>query len=102
MSSTVTSRPAGRPSTMTTRARPWDSPAVRYRSTPRRYLPPPPRLDSDHGERHERAGDGDRGPEGERPVAAPLHQQDDAGHRADQPGQEPGVEHGLDRAQARM
>src|SRR5664280_1734475 len=29
MSPAVTSRPAGRPSTITTRARPWDSPAVR-------------------------------------------------------------------------
>ena len=29
--------PAGRPSTMTTRARPWDSPAVRKRSTQQRY-----------------------------------------------------------------
>ena len=32
MSSAVTRSPAGTPSTMTTRARPWDSPAVRKRS----------------------------------------------------------------------
>ena len=32
MSSAVTGRPAGSPSTITTRARPWDSPAVRKRS----------------------------------------------------------------------
>src|SRR5690606_9123364 len=32
MSSTVTGRPAGSPSTMTPSARPWDSPAVRNRS----------------------------------------------------------------------
>src|ERR1700677_4707723 len=37
MSEASTGRPAGNPSTMTTRARPWDSPAVRKRSTQPRY-----------------------------------------------------------------
>src|SRR4051794_39447670 len=39
MSSTVTGSPAGSPSTITTSALPWDSPAVRKRSTPRIYRP---------------------------------------------------------------
>src|SRR5271156_125783 len=37
MSEASTGSPAGRPSTITTRARPWDSPAVRKRSTQPRY-----------------------------------------------------------------
>ena len=40
MSSTVTESPAGRPSITTTRACPWDSPAVRKRSIGPGYRPP--------------------------------------------------------------
>src|ERR1700733_7212645 len=45
MSDASTGRPAGRPSTITTRARPWDSPAVRKRSTGQRYRTPHGRLE---------------------------------------------------------
>ena len=40
ISSTVIGSPAGSPSTITTRAWPWDSPAVRYRSIRSRLLAP--------------------------------------------------------------
>src|SRR4029077_4437655 len=92
ISSTVTVNPAGSPSMMTTRARPWDSPAVRKRSTWPIYWPTPTtskqltvcgdsalRHDAGAEEDRDDCSEGEEGPEGDLLAPAADGQQ----HHAD-------------------
>src|SRR4249919_835376 len=94
MSSTVTCKPAGKPSTMTTSAWPWDSPAVRKRSTHQWYRWAIARsggfsADEAVRQQHHEVRAGAQGrPERERGLAPAAEGDDEAHDHADQAPEE--------------